>query len=66
MVHMAEQEDPELTSFHGNTKMTMIYKETIDDKDQKTSRKDLLKDFKKEPQLDGQEGQGHGIVKTRT
>ena len=29
---MATQKDPELTSFHGNTKMTLIYKETIDDK----------------------------------
>ena len=35
-------EDPELTSSHGHTKITTIYRTTIDEKDQKTSRKDLL------------------------
>lgn len=36
-----------------HTKIRNIYRATIDEKDQKTSRKDLLKDFKKEPQLNG-------------
>ena len=39
---MAEQKDPELTSSHGHTKITAIYRATIDEKDWKTSRKDLL------------------------
>ena len=39
---MAEQEDPELTFSHGHTKITTIYRAIIDEKDLKTSRKDLL------------------------
>ena len=38
---MAKQEDPELTSSHQRTKITTIYRATIDEKDQKTSRKNL-------------------------
>ena len=36
---MAEYEDPELTSFHGHTKITIIYRDTIDEVDWKMSRK---------------------------
>ena len=39
---MAEQEDPERTSSHSHTKITTIYAATIDEKDLKTSREDLL------------------------
>ena len=39
---MAEQEDPELISSHGHTKITTIYRATISENDLKTSRKDLL------------------------
>ena len=39
---MAEQENPELTSSHRHTKIITIYRITIDEKDQKTSRKDIL------------------------
>ena len=39
---MAEQEHPELTSSHGQTKATIFCRATIDEKDLKTSRKDLL------------------------
>ena len=31
---MAEEKDPELTSSHGHTKITTIYRKTIDEKDQ--------------------------------
>ena len=41
MAKMAEQEDPNLTSSHRHTKITAISRATIDEKDQKTSRKDL-------------------------
>ncbi|DAA13239.1 TPA: vesicle-associated membrane protein 7-like [Bos taurus] len=34
--------NPELTSFHGHTKITTIYGAAIDEEDQKTSRKDLI------------------------
>ena len=30
--NMAEEEDPELTSSHGNTKITTIYRATIDER----------------------------------
>lgn len=36
---MVEQEDHQLTSSHGNSKITNIYKEIIDVKDQSNSRK---------------------------
>ena len=39
---MVEQEDPELTSSHGYSKITTIYRATIHEEDWKTSRKDLL------------------------
>lgn len=39
---MAQQEDPQLTSSHGHTKMTTIYKAAITENELKTSRKDLL------------------------
>lgn len=39
---MADQEDSEITSFQGHTKIKTIYKETINENDLKTSRKHLL------------------------
>ena len=39
---MVEQEEPEPISPQGCTKITAIYRVTIDEKDLKTSRKDLL------------------------
>ena len=50
---MTGQEDPELTSSRGYSKITTIYRSTIEEKDLKTSRKCLLtiNDIKKEPQL---------------
>ena len=36
---MAEQEDPELNSSHGQTKITTIYRATIDQKDQNVAEK---------------------------
>lgn len=36
---MAEYEDPALTSFRGHTKITIIYRDTIDEIDWKMSRK---------------------------
>lgn len=38
---MAEQEDPELTSPHGHTKLATIYGTTIDENNWKMSRKDF-------------------------
>ena len=38
----AELEDPELTSFHIPQLQLCIYRATVDEKDQKTSRRDLL------------------------
>ena len=40
---MAEQEDPELTSSHGHTKITTIYRATVDDNELKVSGKDFPK-----------------------
>lgn len=61
---MVEQEDTELTFSHGHIRITTIYRATIDEKDKKTSRKDILQlDTLKESQQDGQEGQGSGMVK---
>ena len=37
---MMEQEEPELTSSHRHTKITTIYRATIDENDMKTTRKD--------------------------
>ena len=39
---MEDQEDPELTSSQGHTKITTIYRATIDEKNWKTSRKGFL------------------------
>lgn len=39
---MGEQGDPKLTSSHGYTKITTNYGTTIDEKDWKTIRKNLL------------------------
>ena len=36
---MVEQEDPELTSSHGHTKITTIYEGTIDEKEQNLAEK---------------------------
>ena len=54
---MAEQEETWLTSSHGHTKITTIYRATNDENDLQTSRKDLLQlaitiDTKKELQRD--------------
>ena len=38
---MEEQENPELTSSHGHTKITTIYRATIYENDLKTDRKDF-------------------------
>ena len=52
---MSELEDPELTSSYEHTKITIIYRATIDEKDQKPSKKifSTTKNIKKEPQWDG-------------
>lgn len=39
---MAGQKDPESISSNRDTKITALYRATIDAKDKKTSRKDLL------------------------
>lgn len=39
---MEEQEDPELTSSHGHTKVTTIYRATVDVKDWKINRQELV------------------------
>ena len=39
---MVEKEDPELTSSHGHTKITTIYRAVICENDLKSSRKDFL------------------------
>ena len=39
---MAEQEDPELPSSHGRSQITAVHRATVSEKDQETSRKDLL------------------------
>ena len=39
---MAGQKDPEGTSSNRYTKITTLYRATIDEKDKKSSRKDLL------------------------
>ena len=36
---MAEWEDPEFTSYHGHTKITAIYRATIDEKDKNLAEK---------------------------
>ena len=41
VVKMTEEKDPVFTSFHGHTKFTIIYRETIYEKYQKTGRKYL-------------------------
>lgn len=48
---MAEQEEVELNSFNGHTKITTIHKTTINKNDVKTSRKYFAtnKDTNKEP-----------------
>ena len=64
---MSELEDPELTSSYEHTKITIIYRATIDEKDQKPSKKifSTTKNIKKEPQ-DGKERWKCNIVKTLT
>lgn len=39
---MVAQKDLDLTSSHGHTKITTIYRETIDKKNWRTSRKQLM------------------------
>ena len=41
MAKVAEQENPEFTSSHGNTKISTIYSKTTDEKNHKTRRKGL-------------------------
>ena len=41
MTAVAEQEDPELTSSHGHTKIATIHRTTIDENELKTSRTDF-------------------------
>ena len=53
---MAEQEDPKLTSSHGHTKNTTIYRATIDENDLKTSRKGLL-----QPKIERRNMTGSGV-----
>ena len=38
---MVEEEDPELTSFHGHTQIVTLYRATIYENNLKTSRKDF-------------------------
>ena len=38
---MVEQEDLKLISLHGHTKITIVYRATIDENDLKASRKDF-------------------------
>ena len=47
---MMEWEDPELTSTHRHTKITTIYRATIDENDLKISRFSTTKGGKKELQ----------------
>ena len=53
---MAEEEDPELTSSHRNTRITATYRAAIDEKDQEQQKGTATKDVKKKPQRDEQEG----------
>ena len=41
VAEMAEQEDPELTSSHGYTKITTTYRATVYENDLKTTSKDF-------------------------
>ena len=69
---MLELEDPELTFSHGYTKITAIYRATINEKIKKRKTEDLqkrsstTKDIKKGPQRDEQGDWTCGIVKTNT
>lgn len=65
---MTGQEDPELTSSNRYSKITTIYRSTIEEKDLKTSKKCLLtvNDIKKEPQLQWLGEMENSIIKTHT
>lgn len=39
---MVEQKNPELTSSHGHTKVTTIYRASVDVKDWKINRQELV------------------------
>lgn len=41
MAKVAEQEDPEFTSSHGNANISTIYSQTTDEKNHKTGEKVL-------------------------
>ena len=41
MAKMVEEEDPELTSFHGHTQIVTLYRATVYENNLKTSRKDF-------------------------
>ena len=41
MAKMVEQADLKVTSLHGHTKITTVYRATIDENDLKASRKDF-------------------------
>lgn len=43
---MAEWEDPKLTSSHGQTKITVVYKAVIDENNLKTRRSSTSKNIK--------------------
>ena len=51
VVNMVEWEGSELTSSHGHTKITIIYRETINESDLNTSRNNLLqlKKYRRNP-----------------
>lgn len=53
---MAEQEGAKLTSSHGHTKITAIYRATTDENDLKTSRKGLL-----QPKMERRNVTGSGV-----
>lgn len=61
---MAEQEDSELTSSHRHTKMMTIGRETVDEKNQKTSRKDMQLMIKRRSHKTSRMVK-YGIVKTQ-
>lgn len=63
---MIEQEDPELTSFHGHTRITTIYRATTDEKDLKTSRKDIPQLKIKRINHNKTGSRDRGIIQSRT
>lgn len=62
---MVEQEDPELTSSHGHTKVT-ITEQLSTRTSRLAERFSITEDIKKELQWNGYEEWRHNIVKTHT